>query len=199
MNTEDGHEFKYPPGLPDLTILEPSRVKPLKVRSKCAQNLSELFSEGLARRRDSFSYPDPNHWCGVIVAALREQHFTYEGWGGKKKRSYPDAVIARMFTCPGTPKPADVNKQRPDPVDAGMANQTDQRWTSDYALNSNCRRDSPGDTVFLFEAKAGWNQHGGPELLTFDNHDPKGGLVFLKDGTLKFIRTEEELKQLRWK
>jgi hypothetical protein len=29
--------------------------------------------------------------------------------------------------------------------------------------------------VLLFETKAGWNQHGGPELFTFDNHDPKGG------------------------
>jgi hypothetical protein len=35
-------------------------------------------------------------------------------------------------------------------------------------------------------------------LFVFDNHDPKGGLVFLNDGTVKFIRTEEELKQLRW-
>ena len=40
---------------------------------------------------------------------------------------------------------------------------------------------------------------GGPELFTFDNHDPKGGLVRLNDGTVRFIRTEEELKRLRWK
>jgi hypothetical protein len=58
---------------------------------------------------------------------------------------------------------------------------------------------SPADVVLLFETKAGWNQHGGPELFTFDNHDPKGGLVLLNDGTVKFVRTEEELKQLRWK
>jgi len=68
-----------------------------------------------------------------------------------------------------------------------------------YALNDACRPDSPADTVLLFETKAGWNQHGGPELFTFDNHDPKGGCVLLNNGTVKFIRTEEELKQLRWK
>jgi hypothetical protein len=68
-----------------------------------------------------------------------------------------------------------------------------------YAMNPRCTYDSPPDTVLLFETKAGWNQHGGPELFTFDNHDPKGGLVLLNDGTVKFIRTEEELKQLRWK
>ncbi len=68
-----------------------------------------------------------------------------------------------------------------------------------YAMNPACEPNSSADTVLLFETKAGWNQCGGPELFTFDNHDPKGGLVLLNDGEVKFIRTEEELKQLRWK
>ncbi|UCC97101.1 MAG: hypothetical protein JSW66_14795 [Phycisphaerales bacterium] len=68
-----------------------------------------------------------------------------------------------------------------------------------YAMNPNCEPNSPADMVLLFETKAGWNQHGGPELFTFDNHDPKGGCVLLNDGTVKFIRTKEELQQLRWK
>jgi hypothetical protein len=53
--------------------------------------------------------------------------------------------------------------------------------------------------VLLFETKAGWNQYGGSELFTFDNHEPRGGCVLLNDGTVKFIRTTEELRQLRWK
>jgi hypothetical protein len=68
-----------------------------------------------------------------------------------------------------------------------------------YAMNPNCRLDSPADMVLLFETKAGWNQYGGPELFTFDNHDPKGGCVLLNDGTVKFIRTDEELRRFRWK
>jgi competence protein ComEC len=55
------------------------------------------------------------------------------------------------------------------------------------------------DPVLLFETKAGWNQHAGPELFTIDNHDPKGGCVVLSNGTVKFIRSEQELRQLRWK
>jgi hypothetical protein len=70
---------------------------------------------------------------------------------------------------------------------------------SHYAMNPDCDPNSPPDTVLLFETKTGWNQHGGPELFTFDNHDPKGGCVLLNDGTVKFIRTEEELHSLRWK
>ncbi|MDI9432852.1 MAG: hypothetical protein QM570_14145 [Planctomycetota bacterium] len=66
-------------------------------------------------------------------------------------------------------------------------------------MNAACEANSPPDMVLLFETKAGWNQHGGPELFTFDNHDPKGGCVLLNDGTVKFIRTEEELHALRWR
>jgi beta-lactamase superfamily II metal-dependent hydrolase len=68
-----------------------------------------------------------------------------------------------------------------------------------YALNPDCRWNSAADTVLLFETKAGWNQHGGPESFTIDHHDPKGGCVVLNDGKVRFIRSEEELRQLRWK
>jgi hypothetical protein len=68
-----------------------------------------------------------------------------------------------------------------------------------YAMNPNCRPDSPADMVLLFETKAGWHQHGGPELFTFEHHEPRGGCVILNNGTVKFIRTKEELQQLRWK
>jgi hypothetical protein len=36
-------------------------------------------------------------------------------------------------------------------------------------------------------------------LFTFDNHEPRGGCVLLNNGTVKFIRTKEELEKLRWK
>jgi hypothetical protein len=81
-----------------------------------------------------------------------------------------------------------------------------------YAMNPNCDPNSPSDMVLLFETKSGWNQHGGPELFTFDNHEPTrpapdvlsrrdsgGGCVLLNNGSVKFIPTEEELNALRWK
>ena len=71
--------------------------------------------------------------------------------------------------------------------------------TSHYAMNPHCGPDSPPDVVLLFEAKAGWNQYGGPALFTLDHHDPRGGCVLLNDGTVKFVRTMGELNQLRWK
>ena len=68
-----------------------------------------------------------------------------------------------------------------------------------YAMNPHCEPNSPPDMVLLFETEGGWNKHGGPELFTFDHHEPRGGCVLLNDGTSRFIRTKEELEQLRWK
>jgi hypothetical protein len=120
----------------------------------------------------------------------------------------PDKILSNKITYPQANKWCDAMK-------SGYNRQTSngyRRWNMiqlvcpssnegkcNYAMNPNCKPDSPGDMVLLFETKAGWNQHGGPELFTFDNHDPKGGCVLFNDGTVKFIRTEEELKNLRWK
>jgi hypothetical protein len=93
-----------------------------------------------------------------------------------RTRHYSEERIRKLFKCPG----------------AGQGQ-------SNYAMNPHCKPDSPPDTVCLFETKAGWNQHGGPELFTFDNHEPRGGCVLLNDETLRFIRTQRELDQLRWK
>ncbi len=52
--------------------------------------------------------------------------------------------------------------------------------------------------MLLFETKGGWNQHGGPELLTFDNHKGKNAHILFNDGRIKFINPEEA-DQLKWK
>jgi hypothetical protein len=100
-----------------------------------------------------------------------------------------DAIV-RKYQDKGTSKEYMSNLFRCPSVTEGECH---------YAINPDCKPDSPPDAVLLYETKAGWNQHGGPELFTFDNHDPKGGCVKLNDGTVKFIRTKKELQQLRWK
>ena len=191
--TADKHDFKYPPGMPDLSILAPPEVKPLEARWNCALNLSKLLLDGL-KYRPGRVYPDPNNWCDDIVEFMRTRQTGYSYLEDDPQYLRSDASIARMFECPSIHVSSFMNDVR-----ANLAKQTVLIWRSDYAMNPHCRKESPGDTVFLFEAKAGWNQHGGPELFTFDNHDPKGGCVLLNDGTVKFIRTEEELQRLRWK
>lgn len=67
-----------------------------------------------------------------------------------------------------------------------------------YAMNPNCGPNSPNDVVLLFETKGGWNQSGGLEILTVQNHEGRGCSVLLNDGSWRFIRSEEVWK-LRWK
>lgn len=161
--TDSKSMFKYPPGLPNLDIIEPPEIRPFRLRSDCAWNIERLYTAGPLDRRDINSYPESNQWCDTIMQ-------------DRDNSEVRDEEMRERFKCPA----------------AGEGK-------SDYALNPNCRPDSPRDTVLLFETEAGWNQHGGPELFTFDNHEPRGGCVLLKDATVKFIRTEEELRQLRWK
>lgn len=191
--------FVYRPGFPILRNLDPPALKPLKVRWECAMNLSGLLFGGLWQGPNRPPCPDPNQWCDVIVQTMRRMHITNYVLDGKTRRQYPDRVIARRFTCPVVHAPTDANGVYSPPDETDPLSQPADSWVSDYAMNSNCREGSPDDMVFLFESQPGWNQHGGPELFTFDNHDPKGGCVLLNDGTVKFIRTKEELYQLQWK
>lgn len=68
-----------------------------------------------------------------------------------------------------------------------------------YAMNPKCEPNSPGDMVFLFESKGGWNQFGGPELLAPEHHGGRGCNILFSDGHVAFVRGEEELGKLKWK
>ncbi len=65
-----------------------------------------------------------------------------------------------------------------------------------YAMNPECGPNLPIDVVLLFETKPGWNQYGGPELLT-DNH--KGGSnILFNNGSVRFIAAKD-FNSLKWK
>ncbi len=66
-----------------------------------------------------------------------------------------------------------------------------------YAMNPNCEPNSPGDVVLLFETEDGWNQFGGPERLTFENHGGKGCNVLFNDGRTELIKPED-VGKLNW-
>jgi hypothetical protein len=76
----------------------------------------------------------------------------------------------------------------------------DRKGPCSYAMNKNVpelKRDFPKDIVLLFESKPGWNQYGGPELLTIENHKEKGSHVFYNDGSVRFIKPQE-VSELKW-
>jgi len=51
--------------------------------------------------------------------------------------------------------------------------------------------------VLLFETKGGWNQFGGPEILTTENHKGKGCNILFNDGSVEFVKPER-LGELKW-
>ena len=164
---------KYPGNLPSMRSLT-SQIQAMEVRVQCAANLKHLWHRLRSYWRVSSDPADhPSRDGNTIYPPPPE-------WGDAVLKAYEGHDITErmgtLWTCPSA-----------------------EQGKCHYAMNPNCKYDSPPDTVLLFETKAGWNQHGGPKLFTFDNHDPKGGCVLLNDGTVKFIRTKEELHQLRWK
>lgn len=66
-----------------------------------------------------------------------------------------------------------------------------------YAINPNAEPNGPSDIVLLFETKGGWNQFGGPEILTFENHKGRGCNILFNNGRVEFVKPER-LGELKW-
>ena len=79
-----------------------------------------------------------------------------------------------------------------------MAKKSGNIKHSHYAMNPNCRLNSPANTVLLFETKGGWNQFGSAEILTTEHHKGEGCNILFNDGTVKFVRKEKQ-SELKWK
>ncbi len=178
IRTEDGHSFDYSSDPMRLEDVAPE-IYPFAVRRHCASLLYRMGVQVVSRTGEGQAWPAPNEWN--------------------------DAVFQRFLARRGTPVPNDPQTLKYIAQQFICPSARDGRCH--YAMNPNCTSDSPADTALLFEARPGWNQHGGPELFTFDNHLPTGGCVLLKGGgwakgeypVVKFVRTEEELHTLRWK
>jgi prepilin-type processing-associated H-X9-DG protein len=70
-----------------------------------------------------------------------------------------------------------------------------------YAMNQNVADLGPSaqpQVVLLFETHPGWNQTGGPESLTTENHQDEGCNVLFVDGHVEFVK-KSALDRLRWK
>jgi len=70
-----------------------------------------------------------------------------------------------------------------------------------YAMNENVAELGPSnqsDLVLLFETHPGWNQVGGPEILTTENHRDEGCNVVFVNWHVEFVKTQD-LDRLRWK
>ncbi len=60
-----------------------------------------------------------------------------------------------------------------------------------YAMNPHAAGCGKPDVVLLFESRPGWNQAGGLELLTVEDHEDEGYNVLFINGTVRFIQADE--------
>ena len=91
----------------------------------------------------------------------------------------------------------DLLLQHTDVQDKHLRCYANKKERCSYAMNPNCELNSPNDVVLLFETKGGWNQFGGAELLTTENHKRKGCNILFNDGHVEFV-TPEAIGQLNW-
>jgi prepilin-type processing-associated H-X9-DG protein len=135
----------------------------------CGSNLSQLRKAMLIYVSEhQGQYPEPNQWCDLLL-------------------KHTD-VNVKCFFCPGV-KLRWHRQVFPWPVP--------KKAKCYYAINPNCEPNSPGDVVLLFETKGGWNQCGGPEILTTGNHYGRCNILF-NDGHVEIVKPKG-LMELKWK
>jgi hypothetical protein len=69
-----------------------------------------------------------------------------------------------------------------------------------YAMNKNIEEQgakAPPDIVLLFETNPGWNQSGGPEILSTRNHRGEGCNILFNDGYVEFVKIKD-INNLKW-
>jgi hypothetical protein len=99
--------------------------------------------------------------------------------------------------CPTAEKWCDLLMQKTDVSKESFKCPNDKKGPSSFALNPNANLNSQSEMVLVFEARLGWNQNGGRELLNKENHKGKGASILYVSGYVEFVR-EEDLKKLNW-
>ena len=64
-------------------------------------------------------------------------------------------------------------------------------------MNPNLSPRSQPGLVLLIETEGGWNQTGGAEILTTENHHSKGCNVLFNDSHVEFVRANK-IPELTW-
>jgi prepilin-type processing-associated H-X9-DG protein len=145
------------------------RARSMGQRAVCMSNLKQLgVSTMMYAENNKGQYPTTDKWCDLLGP--------YYGNN------------SNVLICPAT-----RNKK------FGCAIDPNAKHQCSYAINPNAKRDCrlPATTVLFFESNPGWNQSGGAELLTTQNHGDKGCNVLFCDGHVEFVRAEN-INNLRW-
>ena len=156
-----------------LWLLERVNPRSRAAYLPCSRNLNRLAIATLKYGGKHGQFPNPNQWCDVL---LKE---------GK--------VDIEQFVCPS------IVLVLRWPFGSGklFSWPSPKKGRCHFAVNPNCKPDSPPGTVLLFETKEGWNQFGGPKLLTTERHKGRGCYVSYNEADVRFVETGR-FDQLKW-
>jgi len=143
------------------------RARSLAQRAACMSNLKQLGIAAIMYADDNNEqYPTADKWCDLLEPYYKNNN---------------------ILICP-----AAINKN------FGCAIDPNTKHQCSYAINPKAKRDCrfPATTVLFFESNHGWNQSGGPELLTTQNHDGGCNVSFC-DGHVDFVRAKD-INNLQW-
>lgn len=158
----------------------------LKLLYKAIQNYAQDFDH---------QYPTPNKWCDLLVDHAEIPEGTFHAFASGDPQGY---VTIDPNDKPIYPVKVELVREYND-TEGKHWYEYFIRW-SHYAINSDANLNSSPSTVLLFETKGGWNQFGGSEILSIDNHlseGRKGCTVLFNDGHVEFVKPKD-IAKLNW-
>ncbi|MHC4462891.1 MAG: DUF4190 domain-containing protein [Planctomycetota bacterium] len=176
-----------------IVRLLPSSYPPIHPRVVCGTNLRGLGKAMLIYASDyDEQYPTAEKWCDLFIEYIEvspkqlvcpssdaregESSFAFnKNLIGKKPAEVPPEVVLLFETNLG---------KNPLGRQALLA---ERDWTKFLEYPDS------GKKVY----KLRWNQFGGPEILTTENHEGKGCNVLFNDGRVEFIKPEQ-IGELKW-
>lgn len=170
-----------------------------RIEAVYARNNLRFVYRAMRTYADDFEgrYPIANKWCDLLIEHL-----------GANSRFVKGDLYSPLADANYYYHSTDPNKEPNAPVelmfDHNFVNSAGEHYYAyspklcHYAINPDCTPSSPNDVVLLFGTEAGWNQHGGPEIMKFDHLKGRKSIVLRNDGLVRFIKPKD-VGKLKWK
>lgn len=142
---------------------------------------------------------------GILMPALARVRFQAQRVvcaTNMKNLGFSLMMYANDNACsyPSADKWCDILMEYTDVSKTNFRCRSTSEGPCNFALNKNIEKlgtKAPPDMVLVFETSPGWNQSGGPEILSTENHKGEGCNILFNDGRVEFIKTED-LDRLLW-
>ena len=171
-------------------------------RIKCMANMRNLgIAFYIYAQDNSNSYPTPEKWCDLLImnykvmleylvcsgsdAKKGESSYAFnKSVVGKKSSEVPQDTVLLFETNFG---------KNPLGRDGTLGDRDWYKSLSSLSDRSDLKKHKHSEKVY----KLRWNQFGGSELLTTDNHKGEGCNVLFNDMHVEFVKSER-IAELKW-